>query len=171
MILELRDLALSGESATIAAYNAVVNNTQIVTKAIEDVAKKLGKKVKELQKYKMFPVFMSFTPAIFAFNVAELATHWQWFMLEYNGAGNPLTIQNRLWVTARYSYLRTVAPADYQLDEFPYACTAQGGRFGPARACMVPKGQNARQGGLLGAFTRWTLKGSPQPFIVVPIPL
>jgi hypothetical protein len=63
------------------------------------------------------------------------------------------------------------APPGYQLDEFPYACTAQGGAFGPALARTAPAWENALQGGLLGAFTRWILKGVPQPFIVVPIPL
>ena len=67
--------------------------------------------------------------------------------------------------------MMAAAPPGYQLDEFPYACTVQGGLAGPALAHPAPAWENARQGGLLGAFTRRTLKGTPQPFIVVPIPL
>lgn len=171
IISELRDLAAFGGAAAIAAYNAVASNMRIVAKAIDEAAKALKKTVRELQKFKFFPVIKSLTPAIFAFNVAALATHPYWFMLEYNGAGNYLTDYNRLWVASRYGYMMITAPPGYQLDEFPYACTAQGGPGGPALACPVPAWENALQGGYLGAFTRWTLKGITQPFIVVPIPI
>jgi hypothetical protein len=68
------------------------------------------------------------------------------------------------------------APAGYELDEFPFASTQQGGAglLGglPAIGKPVPWLQNRVQGGLLGAFTRWELKGvAGAPFLVVPIPL
>jgi len=154
-----------------AVASVIMSNTKVVVKAINDAAKALGRTVKQLQKFKFFPVIRRFTPSIFAFNVAALATHPWWFMLKYNGTGNPLTATNRLWVAATYGYMMLTAPPGYQLDEFPYACTAQGGAFGPALAHLAPAWENALQGGFLGAFTRLTLKGVPQPFIVVPIPL
>jgi hypothetical protein len=152
-----------------AAAAIIMSNTKAVVKAIDDVAEALKKTVKELQKYKFFPVIKSLTPKIFAFDVAALATHPWWLMLEYNGAGSPVTLRNRARIAGTYAWMRTTAPLGYQLDEFPYACTVQGG-YG-AMASMVPAWENALQGGLLGAFTRWSLKGTPQAFIVVPIPL
>jgi len=165
----LLDLVASGEAAALAAYSEFKSNTRKVTKAIDDVARKLKKTVKELQKFKMFPIIKRLTPKIFDFDVAALTTHPRWFMLNYNGAGSYLTGTNRAWVAGRYGYMRATAPPGYQLDEFPYACTRQGGPGGPALARPVPAWENILQGAYLGAFTRWTLKGRPQPFIVVPI--
>jgi hypothetical protein len=158
-------------SGLTAVASVILSNTKAVVKAINDVAKALGRTVKQLLKFKLFPIIRRLTPKIFDFNVAALATHPHWFKLYYNGAGNPLTGTNRLWVAATYGIMMLTAPPGYQLDEFPYACTAQGGWLGPALAHPAPGGENALQGGYLGAFTRWTLKGAPQPFIVVPIPL
>jgi len=56
-----------------------------------------------------------------------------------------------------------------KLDEFPYARTKEGG-WG-AVAHMVDRKQHLLQAGYFGVFCRWTMRGTPQPFIVVPIPL
>jgi RHS repeat-associated protein len=168
------DAIVEGIEGAQAMYAAVMSNTRVVVKAIDDAAKSLKKTVKELQKFKFFPVIKRFVPDIFYFTVEALTTHPWWFMLTYNGAGNPQTVKNRLWVRARYEWMMAMAPPGYQLDEFPYACTQQGGpgiSGGSALAKPVPGWQNLLQGGFLGAFARWTLKGKPQPFIVVPIPL
>ena len=61
------------------------------------------------------------------------------------------------------------APSGQQLDEFPYASTVQGGRFGPAEADYVPRRQNSRQGGDLKAFYTFKLNWTTQPFLVVPV--
>jgi RHS repeat-associated protein len=159
-------------AAGLTAVASVIRSyTKVVAKAISDAAKALGRTVKQLRKFKLFPIIRRFGPKIFAFNVAVLATHPWWFMLNYNGVGSLQTGANRLWVAANYGFMMLTAPPGYQLDEFPYACTAQGGWLGPAMACPVPAWENALQGGFLGPFTRWALRGLPQPFIVVPIPL
>ncbi len=167
MVYDMSRDYLAAGYASVATL--LTSNAQAVAKAIKDVAEKIGKKVKDLSKMKLFPIIKRFTPDIFKFDVWALSSHPQWFMLTYNGAGDPQTGLNRAYITGTYGWMMAAAPPGYQLDEFPYACTRQGGPGAWARP--VPAWENALQGGLLGAFTRWTLKGTPQPFIVVPIPL
>ena len=73
------------------------------------------------------------------------------------------------------------APWYFQLDEFPYASTKEGGPL--ALATPVPAWENATQGGLLSAFYRYSLQGgllsafyryslkgvNPPTFLVVPL--
>jgi hypothetical protein len=121
------------------------------------------------------PIIRSMGPAIYAWDAAALATHPQWWVLTYNGPWSPTTVLNRSAVWGAYGWIMKTAPFGSSLDEFPYASTAEGGMTsptGPAVAAPVPWLQNAVQGGLLSAFYRFSLKGTPlTPFLVVPIPL
>jgi hypothetical protein len=60
------------------------------------------------------------------------------------------------------------APLGQDLDEFPYASTAQGGptAFGK----YVPLGENRSEGAMLRIFYRVVFKGLGGPFAVVFIP-
>jgi hypothetical protein len=151
--------------------DVIRSNTAKVVEAINAVAKALKVTIEQLSRWKLFPIIESLTPNIYAFNVRQLARRPDWFVLYYNGVGNPQTRTNHEYIRITYKHLRATAPIGYHVDEFPYACTAQGGAFGPAQAELVPAGENLRQGGLLGAFTRYTLQGRAQPFVVVPVPL
>jgi RHS repeat-associated protein len=160
------------EAGMTEAAEKIRSNTQVVIRAIDDVATALGKAVKQLRKLKFFPIIKSMTPDIYAFNVTALTTHPWWFMLSYVGVGplgDYIEAGNRSNVEAQWGYLRATAKPGYELDEFPYARTIQGG-FG-ALAHMVDWKQHRLQGGYFGAFCRWTMHGLPGKFIVVPIPL
>lgn len=166
----------TGLAAALTLYQTILQNQARVKRAIReaidqavDAVKRTAKQLLRLPKYL---IIKSLTPAIFAFDMSVLATNPSSFLLTYNGVRSPLTKTNRAWVNATYGYLRaTATPGINQLDEFPYASTAQGGP--PlARGCMVPAWENAFQGGTLGAFYRWgKLKGRPGPFMVIPIPI
>ena len=108
-------------------------------------------------------------PDIYAFNVSALTSNPHWFVLRYIGRGNPQFARNRAAVNRAWGYLRAAAPAGYQLDEFPYARTFRGGVG--AWGHMVPVWENSLQGGYFGAFTRYSLRGRPVPFLVVPVPI
>ncbi len=151
-------------------YNTLRSDTQAVAKAIDDVAAKLDIAVQDLQKFKVFPIIRRFGPNIYAFDTWALAKNPSWYELTYNGPYSPKTIDNRAAVYANYRWQMATAPAGYQLDEFPYASTVQGGPG--AYGEPVPALQNLVQGGLLSAFYRYALESEPLAnFIVVPIPL
>jgi len=95
-----------------------------------------------------------------------LSTNPTWFVLNY--LADPIKSRaNRRFVAARYGHLRR--PGRGSIDEFPYASTFEGGLGALGEA--VPIHENFIQGGCLGAFYRWSLKTTPQPFLVVPIPI
>ena len=151
-------------------YNTLRSDTQAVVKAIDDVAAKLDIAVQDVQKLKVFPIIRRLMPDIYAFDTFALEKNPSWYMLTYNGPGNPLTARNRAAVRKNWGYQMATAQPGDQLDEFPYASTFQGGAGAYGRP--VPGLQNALQGGLLGAFYRFALESVPDTsFIVVPIPL
>ena len=59
-----------------------------------------------MAKLPMFPIVESVMPAIYAFDVSVLKRYPQWFLLNYNGPNNPLTIQHRadVWKASGGSY-------------------------------------------------------------------
>jgi hypothetical protein len=141
--------------------------------ALAEAAQATGQAIDALRRLKlpMFPVIKRVMPDIYAFDVQCLSGRPDWHILVYNGPKSTLTDRNRAYVEKTWGYLRAIAPADYQLDEFPFASTAQGGLAGPAQGRMVPGHQNAVQGALLGVFYRYSLKSKPLPFLVVPVPI
>ena len=108
-------------------------------------------------------------PDIYAFNVRELISRPDWYLLKYNGPRSQQTIDNRLWVRRQFATMRAAASPGFQLDEFPFASTEQGGQRGPAKASLVEAKENRIQGGYLSVFYRWQLRGQPVPFLVVPV--
>ena len=160
------DYALDGLFGVAAAIRS---HSKAVQKAIEkaiDAAKSAGRAVKKLLKLKKFIFFKFMMPNIFAFNIRALSTNPSWFVLNY--LADPIkATANRRFVTARYGHLRR--PGRMSIDEFPYASTREGGRGALGEA--VPIWENWVQGGYLGAFYRWRLKSTPQPFLVVPVPI
>ena len=67
-----------------------------------------------------------------------------------------------------YCQAKIIARRQVRLDEFPFASTATGGRFGPAEARLVSARENNRQGGDLGRF--YNQLGGAREFLVVPVP-
>lgn len=127
----------------------------------------------QLTKYPIFPIIKSAGPTIFALDVAALAANPSWFVWTYNGPLSPGDCGDRAAVMDPPRLEDGDGASGYQLDEFPYASTAQGG-LGPPPAwgAPVPALENLVQGGLLSAFYRYSLKGAPNtPFLVVPVPL
>jgi len=149
----------------------MLSNTVITTAAINRALSRAASAIASLPAPpKIYPVIRSMGPAIYALDSAALAANPLWYLLDYNGPLSPVTTSNRTTVFAKWGYLMATAPSGSQLDEFPYASTAQGGVG--AVAAPVPWLQNAVQGGLLSAFYRYSLKSVPgAPFLVVPIPL
>jgi hypothetical protein len=116
-------------------------------------------------------VFRLAGPHIYRFNTSALATNPAWHVLTYNGVGSLTTPRNRVDVLIRWGHLRRDwhRRRGWQLDEFPYASTAEGGQF--ALGKMVPGLQNSFQGAYLSAFYAIGMKGVRGPFIVAPVPL
>jgi hypothetical protein len=108
-------------------------------------------------------------PEIYRFNVSALNANPRWYVLNYSGPNSPQADKNRTAVEARWGSKRAGAPAGYQLDEFPYASTDEGGRG--AWGEMVPASENSLQGGLLGAFYWLLRKNNQKTFLVVPVPI
>jgi hypothetical protein len=110
------------------------------------------------------------TPNIYTNTVGSLATHPQWYFLNYGGVGSSAA-RRRAAIGDAFTYGRIPtrrAPSGMSWDEFPYACTTQGGNGSDVWA--VPALENNIQGGYLGAFVRWTLKTTyNHPFLVLPI--
>ena len=152
---ELHALAVSQTAEAIHA----------VDQAIRAAARALGKTIDELKKIKPFFVFKRAMPRIYAFNKRMILRNPRWAILNWHG-DRTRTNANRAVVMAKYGHLRT--PTNNSIDEFPFASTLEGG-FG-AVGIAVPLAENRRQGGYLGAFTRWVLK-KPGPFMVVPVGL
>jgi len=167
IVYDLIDDYIAAGLSTIA--NAIQRNKEAVQRAIKkaiESAKKTGRELKKLLKFKKFVFFRTFFSEIFDFNMRCLSRNPSWFVLYY--LADPIKARaNRSFVKARYGHLRR--PGRWSIDEFPYASTFQGGRG--ARGEAVPIHQNFIQGGYLGAFCRWILKTTPQPFLVVPVPI
>ncbi len=141
-------------------------------KAKDAAAKALRKTRQQLRRMRLKPFFVikSIMPAIYAFNMAALAAMPIWYVLTYNGPNNPATLRNRRFIRRKFAYLRATAPPWYQLDEFPYASTWEGGAG--AWGAMVPAWENAAQGGYLWAHYRGVLGARPgAKFLVVPVPV
>jgi hypothetical protein len=148
--------------------SSIVSIVSDVKKAINATAAKLGMNMRRMLRTPKFYVFKSRTPSIYNFNCSALSSNRSWHTLVYLGIGNPLRHLNRAIVNKNHGHKRIGAPIGYQLDEFPYASTAQGG-FG-AQAEMVPAAENRRQGGDLSKFYRRKLRWLPRPFFVIPVP-
>ena len=165
---------MSASPAAASLRDLLDSNAREVQNATDRALQKLkglGRSIQELAELPKFYVVESLTPAIFEFDVRELALRPDWFVLVYNGPYSDLTYDNRAWVNTTYGHKRIGAQPGYQLDEFPFASTEQGGPHGPAQAEMVPGIQNPAQGGYLSVFYRYQLEGAPEPFLVVPVPI
>lgn len=69
---------------------------------------------------------------------------------------------------AKNQDLLNKATAGEWLDEYPYACTREGGV--QASAKLVDWKEQVFQGGTLGGFVWWKLGGQSRPFFVLLIP-
>ena len=169
----IRSYVGSGVAGAAAIAGVLAANPWTIQRAIEQAmsAAIATTTAAALSKLRMFPIYKGIMPDIYNFDVACLNTHPQWYVLSYNGPYSQRTRDNRAWVNLNFASLRIGHPFPEVLDEFPFASTAQGGQYGPAKGCMVPWLENCVQGGLLGAFYRWTLESKPNDFLVVPIPL
>jgi hypothetical protein len=138
--------------ATAAAVEAVLTSIALsTTLAIETLA--------SLQPFFVPKAVM---PDIYELDTAALSANPLWHVLDYM-ANQPAARANRR------AALRGRGSAGFlkSWDEFPFASTLQGGAASWVAA--VPVLQNSIQGGYLGAFYRFQLRG-PLPFLVVPIP-
>lgn len=165
------DWMTSGEPALVSTATLLATNTQAVSDAMNDALSKAVSAgrglLSNLLKLPIFPIVKSMGDRVYALDVAALAANPGWYVLSYNGAYSWITLANRAAVLAANAL--TYVPSGSQLDEFPYASTYQGGLG--SFAGPVPAIQNAVQGGLLSAFYRYSLKGEPAPFLVVPVAL
>jgi YD repeat-containing protein len=169
---DVQDWLASGAAALETAATKVAGQTakleQAIQGAISDAIDAGVATAEELSELPIFPVIKSLGPHVYAFDVAALAANPLWYVLNYLGPNSLQTARNRAIVTGAYGALMASAPPGYQLDEFPYASTQQGGVG--AIGSPVPALENAIQGGLLSALYRYSLKGIPgAPFLVVPI--
>ncbi len=161
-----------GTSVSTQAAVAMMSNTGAVVSAMNAAwaaATKAGRLLGRVSPPKMFPIIKSLTPAIYALDTAALAANPAWYLLTYNGPNSPVTNANRAAVWAAFGGMMATAPPGSQLDEFPYASTAEGGAG--AVAAPVPGRQNSIQGGLLSALYRFSVKTRGQKFLVVPVPI
>ena len=145
-----------------------------ISAAIASAAAGAAEAADALRRLKLptFFVVRSWTPQIYDFDVQCLASNPAWFLLNYNGPYSPQTAANRVYVNQMWGNLRAGALAGYELDEFPFASTAEGGAAPPgASARMVPRWENRAQGGYLKTFYARELNQLPAPFLVVPLPL
>ena len=140
--------------------------TEAAKEVLKDIASKINKTIEQLSKMKIFPVPQIIMLFIFTHTVSCLSQRPDWFILTYNGRRSSTTQDNRLEVLRDLPSLLK----GWSWDEFPYASTMQGGAG--AMTAKVPLLENCIQGGMLGAFYRWVLKGVPySEFLVVPIPM
>ncbi len=170
----INDWISSGEAALTSAAVQMIGRTLEVANAMNDAISKAisaGRAtLSQLMKYPFFPVFRSATPDVYKLNVSALAANPAWYVLNYLGPNKVLHDANRRVVWGFHGWKMQTAPPFYQLHEFPYASTTQGGR--PAMATPVPAAQNLSEGALLGLFYRYSLKQIPRaPFLVVPVPI
>ncbi len=154
------------------AWSALVSHATAVvdamSEALVEAALATGRTLEALRKLRMFPVVMSVMPHIYLHNVKSLALYPQWYVLNYHA--NPATAAiNRATAIAGNAWRYKPHLGLNSLDEFPFASTREGG--GLALVAAVPLRENCIQGGLLGAFYRWSLRGVPGPFMVVPVPV
>jgi len=153
--------------ANIALYG------ELIRRALRDAARWLKKTLRKIRKkIKIFPIFRSIMPAIFSFKSSYLLSNPRLALLTYNGPGSPRTTANRRWVRRTYGHLRATVPIfpAYQLDEYPYASSLEGG-FPFARARMVPATQNMAEGTALSVFVRGPLRSrGGSKYMVVPVP-
>lgn len=169
----VRGLFAAGAGALAAIGETIQAAARDFAKAIDAVYESAASAIKDLaDKISRLPIFFvieSTMPHIYAFDVAALASNPSWFVLNYNGPYSMTTAANRVIVRAKYSWMRAIAPTGSQLDEFPFASTAEGGVG--ALAAMVPWLENSAQGGYLSVFYQYQMRGIPGPFLVVPVPI
>ena len=131
----------------------------------------LSKRSCRKERPPIFFVFRVMGDEVYDFDRDCLADRPDWHLLEYNGPNSTLTYDNRNWVKATWGPLLQ-PQAGKNMDEFPFASTAQGGEGG---ACAGTHGwmslQNFVQGGLLRGFYASILEYRSQPFLVVTVPV
>lgn len=130
----------------------LVLNLDITDQAIKDAAKAVGLSRRRRKKIPKFFVIESRTPEIYAFDTRVLSGRRDFHLLNYFGVkgGRAHRAKNNAWLNRHFGYKRQGAPKGYQLDEFPYASTLEGGSAGPAEGEMVDATENRRQGAILG---------------------
>jgi RHS repeat-associated protein len=161
--------AMGSEILTVIAK--VVAQVLVVTRnALIVITRDIALSGYTISKIPFYFVPELITPNIYTNTVGSLAKNPQWYLLNYGYPGlsrinRPAAIGDAVY---RGMISSRIAPTGMSLDEFPYACTRQGGKGSDVWA--VPWRENALQGGYLGAFVRWTLKTMPDhPFLVLPI--
>ena len=107
-------------------------------------------------------VFEQFTPEIYSFTKEQLTLHPEYRILTYNGGGSAKESNRK----SALNDISLCADKSKSRDEFPYACTVQGG-IGAAVSC-VSKREQSIQGGQLGALARQLKTGDNFTVILVP---
>jgi RHS repeat-associated protein len=166
---QIYDMITEGIAGATALLTAMTSSSITMAmeyeKALFDAAEALDRSIEELRMLPVFFVFEAATPNIYAFNVFWLTMHPQWHVLTY--AADPIqAIKNRIGIMGLYGHLKGEGQS---IDEFPYACTEEGGPP-DAVGYPVPWRENCVQGGYLGYFVLSELKCLPQEFLVVPVP-
>ena len=146
---------------------------QAINDALAKVAAATGVAVEALKRRRLdlkpFFIVKSLFPDVYKHKTEVLENHPNWYLLTYH-ASESWKVKNRKEALAANPGWMVGAPSGYTSpDEFPYACTLQGGEFASVRA--VPWWQNSLEGSYLGVFTKYTLKSMPGDFLIVPVPI
>lgn len=170
----LISMITDGYAGAVAIYNTVETNAQAIERAISDAVSRAVSAgrgaTSTLSRLPIFPVLKGLTPRIYDFDLYALSTNPYWFVLNYNGPNSRRTDDNRARVKAAWGRLMAAAPAGYELDEYPFASTLQGGTGALGRP--VPGGEQRIQSFMLSSFYGVILKAKPRAkFLVVPIPI
>jgi hypothetical protein len=158
-VMAIQELGAKLLASIVDVYNAV-------RAAVLQAAAATSRLTWDIMRLSIFPVVKSLGPHVFNNDVQALAGEPSWFVLRY--MADPIrAAQHRRAAIKRGWILLNPALGLNSLDEFPYASTVQGGAA--ARVAAVPAWENSLQGGFLGAFYRWRMRGIPGEFLVVPI--
>jgi hypothetical protein len=161
--------AMGSEVLTVVAK--VVAQVLVVTRnALIVITRDIALSGYTISKIPFYFVPELITPNIYTNTIGALATNPSWYILHYAFGINR---QKRKEAYAQ-AILDGIMPKSRKAssgmswDEFPYACTREGGKN--SHIWEVPIRENRLQGGYLGAFTYWTLKCKDDaPFLVLPV--
>jgi RHS repeat-associated protein len=107
-------------------------------------------------------IFEYYTPTIYKNTKEVLRERPDWYTLTYNGGG-AYADANRKFLNSKLPYSPDKM---FNRDEFPFACTFEGGRF--SRVFYVPKHENSIQGAVLSTALRGKKSGDKIHIVLVP---